>query len=57
MTVPGISEDLQQEDLLKLRNQEGLNRPLGSDQFVAEMEKIVGRSLKPQKPGPKNKTG
>lgn len=52
-----LAEGLVPEDLSKLRKQEGLNRPLGSDQFVEEMEKITGKSLKPQKPGPKRQTG
>ncbi|MDR3468243.1 MAG: hypothetical protein P4M07_20105, partial [Xanthobacteraceae bacterium] len=36
-----------------LRANEGTNRPLGSDEFIAAVERATGRRLQPGKPGPK----
>src|SRR5438093_658696 len=30
-------------------------RPLGTDDFVRQLEKLTGRSLRPRKPGPKSR--
>ena len=30
-------------------------RPLGTDDFVRQLEKVTGRSLRPRKPGPKSR--
>ncbi|MFO7675864.1 MAG: hypothetical protein R6X12_06080 [bacterium] len=38
-------------EALRLHNRTG--RPLGSETFVEKLERLVGRTLKPQKPGPK----
>ena len=40
-----------------LRRAETTGRPLGSDAWVEELEKKTSRRLKPQKRGPKQKTG
>ena len=37
-----------------LRDAEGTGRPLGSDEFVAELERLTGRRLQRQKPGRKS---
>jgi len=42
-----------EEELKTLKRHEHTGRPLGSDSFVEELEQTLGRSLKPQKPGPK----
>jgi len=39
----------------KMRKHEQTGRPLGSDNFVVKMERILDRILRPQKPGPKAK--
>ena len=39
------------DGLIQLHERTG--RPLGSDTFIDELEKISGRPLRPQKPGPK----
>lgn len=36
---------------LRLHNRTG--RPLGSEDFLTKLEKVLGRALRPQKPGPK----
>ena len=41
------------EELKILKRHEHTGRPLGSDGFVQDMEQLLGRILKPQKPGPK----
>jgi len=41
------------EELKILKRHEHTGRPLGSDGFVEDMEQTLGRTLKPQKPGPK----
>jgi len=43
--------DPESEDLIRLHGRTG--RPLGSDSFIEQMEKICGRTLRPLKPGPK----
>jgi len=37
----------------RLRTAESVGRPLGDDDFLARMERLTGRSLKPGKRGPK----
>lgn len=39
----------------KLRQAETIGRPLGSDAFIARLERKTGRTLKPSKRGPKPK--
>jgi len=36
-----------------IRRHERTGRPLGGDAFVSRLERQLGRTLKPQKPGPK----
>ncbi len=45
----GLSED----DLEQIRKHSRTGRPLGSKRFVARLERRLGRTLAPQKPGPK----
>jgi putative transposase len=44
-----------EEELRDLREHGRAGRPLGCPAFVARLENVVGRVLKPQKPGPKPK--
>jgi putative transposase len=37
----------------RLRRAESIGRPLGDDRFVAKLEALTSRVLKPGKPGPK----
>jgi hypothetical protein len=37
----------------RLRAAESIGRPLGGDRFLARIERLTGRSLKPGKRGPK----
>ena len=39
----------------KLRRHESTGRPLGDEKCVAQLEAMVGRSLRPRKRGPKPK--
>lgn len=48
-TTPDDEDDL----FAKLRAAESIGRPLGSDRFLARIEKLTGRVLKPGKRGPK----
>ena len=47
----GLEPTASEGEALRLHNRTG--RPLGSETFVEKLELLVGRSLKPQKPGPK----
>ncbi len=49
-----LKEDLvaSETDLIRIATSTG--RPLGTDDFVRQLEKLTGRSLRPQKPGPKS---
>ncbi len=46
---------LPEEELRDLREHGRTGRPLGSSAFLDRLESLVGRVLKPQKPGPKPK--
>ncbi len=48
-----LASDLSEEEYENLRLHERTGRPLGSDDFVEEMEKRTARILRKQKPGPK----
>ena len=37
----------------RLRGAESIGRPLGNDRFLARLERLTGRPLKPGKRGPK----
>ncbi len=39
-----------------LRQSETTGRPLGSEEWIDKIEKVIGRTLKPQKRGPRKKT-
>jgi putative transposase len=49
----------QEEDEVykQLRQSETTGHPLGNETWIAKLEKLTGRSLKPQKRGPKKKNG
>ena len=46
---------MREEELRALREHGRTGRPLGSPTFLDRLERLVGRVLKPQKPGPKPK--
>nr|WP_027554783.1 transposase [Bradyrhizobium sp. Cp5.3] len=48
--LDGASED---ESFARLRAAESIGRPLGGDRFIARLERLTGRPLKPAKRGPK----
>jgi len=48
---------LPEEELKSLKLHERTGRPLGSNTFIDKMEQTLGRVLRPQKPGPKKKSG
>jgi len=50
-----IHQEEDPEMLNLLRRHLVTGRPLGDDQFIDQLEKITGRTLKKQKPGPKKK--
>ncbi len=50
-----LSPHLAEADSVLARKHERTGRPLGAESFVDSLEKILGRSLKPQKPGRKSK--
>ena len=47
---------LDPDDAALIRRHENTGRPLGSPRFVERLERILGRALRRQKPGPKPKT-
>ena len=50
-----LSSGLGDEEAEALRRHERTGRPLGSDEFLQHLERLLGRSLRRQKPGPKRK--
>jgi len=48
-----LASDLAPDEYETLRRHERSGRPLGSDDFIAKVEKLTARNLKKQKPGPK----
>jgi putative transposase len=48
-----LASDLSEEEYETLRLHERTGRPLGSDDFVEEVETRTARVLRKQKPGPK----
>jgi putative transposase len=48
-----LSVDVGVEEIEIFRQHERTGRPLGADGFVMEMENLLDRRLRPQKPGPK----
>ena len=47
--------DAQEPEIELFRKHERTGRPLAIDSFIGTMELLLGRKLKPQKPGPKKK--
>jgi len=50
-----LSLDAHESEVTLFRKHERTGRPLGEDPFIEKMELLLGRTLKPQKPGPKKK--
>ncbi len=50
-----LSDPDDEEVNAKFRRHEATGRPMGSDSFLARLEALVGRLLRPQKRGPKPK--
>ena len=50
-----LSADPDEETVRRLRRHEGTGRPLGGERFLQRLEKIVGRLLRPRRPGRKKK--
>ena len=53
---PFLNSALSEEDFREIRRHARTGRPLGDESFLGRLEEIVGRVLKPQKPGPKPKS-
>ncbi len=49
-----LARAVKEEELNVLRAHERTGRPLGDENFLARLEKKLGRILRRQKPGPKN---
>jgi putative transposase len=47
-----LGEGANAEDSHSFRRHERTGRPLGSDAFVDDLERVLGRALKPRPPGP-----
>jgi putative transposase len=52
-----LSEAINEDGIMLLKKNERTGRPLGSQRFVAGLEKNLGRRLLRQSPGPKRKNG
>jgi putative transposase len=50
-----LKTDLTEEKKEAIRRHERTGRPLGNASFLNRLEKMINRSLKKQKPGPKKK--
>ncbi len=48
-----LSQSIAAREMEGIRRHEQTGRPLGSERFVAKLEKVLGRTLKRMKPGPK----
>ncbi len=48
-----LAEPLRKDETEALRRHARTGRPLGSDNFIEELERELGRTLRPQKTGPK----
>ena len=48
-----LAGGMEADDLEQIRKHSRTGRPLGSDRFIARLERRLGRTLAPQKPGPK----
>jgi putative transposase len=52
-----LARVIREEDIKLLRAHEQTGRPLGGEEFLASLEKDLGRILTRKKPGPKGKPG
>jgi putative transposase len=56
-----LRQEPDREELKALRRHNRTGRPLGDEQFMARLELVTGRALRPHKPGPhgpwKHKSG
>ena len=50
-----LSEAPDEEEVRLLKKYERTGRPLGNPSFVGRLEESLGRTLRPQPPGPKKK--
>ena len=48
-----LASGMQEKDEIKIKRHTKTGRPLGSQFFLGAIEKMLGRSVRPQKPGPK----
>ena len=48
-----LSEKIEEHDVSRIRRHECTGRPLGSEKFISKLEKVSGRVLRRQKPGPR----
>ena len=48
-----LAEETATEHVELLRLHERTGRPLGSDEFIGDLEKTIGRRLRRKRPGPK----
>ena len=48
-----VGQGLSDSEMRAIRLHNRTGRPLGSKEFMEKLERIVGRTLKPRKPGPK----
>lgn len=50
-----LTVDIEETEIDLFRKHERTGRPLGEDDFIEKLERLLDRTLKPQKPGPKKK--
>lgn len=50
-----LAVDIKETEIELFRKHERTGRPLGEDDFIEKLERLLDRTLKPQKPGPKKK--
>ena len=48
-----LESGMTEQEIERIRRHERTGRPLGEDVFVSKLENVLGRTLHPQKPGPK----
>ena len=48
-----LEEGLSTQQIEQFRKHMRTGRPLGSEEFMADLEELLGRELRPRKPGPK----
>ncbi|MBI9093026.1 MAG: transposase [Desulfobacterium sp.] len=50
-----LASDVRKAQIELFRKHERTGRPMGQESFISNMELLLGRNLKPRKPGPKRK--